>query len=113
MIGQEFKGSFTPNNLRLMYHLPEPQTIYNKQFDEKFFKENKDLVECTNNWSNNEERLKKDKNSMYMTGSLSSPFWLAVAMLYGLFGKPYRTKFLSEWLTLVDATVNATIMNWT
>lgn len=37
------------------------------------------MAECTKNWSNNEERLKKDKN---------------------------------EWLPLVDAAVNATIMNW-
>ena len=27
---QEVMGYFSPDNLRLMYHLPEPQVIYNK-----------------------------------------------------------------------------------
>lgn len=44
---QEVMGSFTPQNLRHMYHLPEPQASYNKQFIENFTKENEDLVECT------------------------------------------------------------------
>ena len=35
--GQGLIGSFTPQYLRLMYHLPEPQVTYNKQFMEKFF----------------------------------------------------------------------------
>ena len=34
--GQELIGSFTTEDLRLMYHLPEPQATYNKQFMEKF-----------------------------------------------------------------------------
>lgn len=44
---QEVMGSFTPDNLQLMYHLPEPQVIYNKQFAEKFSKENEDPADCT------------------------------------------------------------------
>lgn len=70
------------------------------------------MVECTKNWSNNEERIKKDKNGMYATDSLSSPFCYAAAILCRLFGKPDINKFSSEWLPLVDAVVNATIMNW-
>ena len=108
MVSQEFIGSFTPDNLRLMYHLPEPQAIYNRKFVEKFAKENEDLAECMKNWSNNEERLKKDKNRMYTTGSLSSPFCFATTMLCRLFGKPDNTKFSSEWLPLI----NAIVRNW-
>ena len=33
-------------------------------------------------------------------------------MLCRLFGKPNIDKFSSEWLPLLDAAVNATIMNW-
>jgi len=33
--GQDLIGSFTAQDLRLMYHLPEPQATYNKQFVEK------------------------------------------------------------------------------
>lgn len=51
--GQEVIGSFTPDNLRLMYHLPKPQVTYNKQFVEKLVKENEDLTNCTKNWSYN------------------------------------------------------------
>ena len=112
MASQKVMGSFTPNNLRHMYHFPEPQAIYNKQFVEKFAKENEDLEKFTRHWSNNEERLKKDKNGMYSIGSLSSPYCFSAAMLCRLFGKPNINKFSSEWLPLLYAVVNATIMNW-
>jgi len=36
----------------------------------------------------------------------------AVAMLCRMFGKLDNTKFSPEWLSLIDATVNLTIMNW-
>lgn len=49
---------------------------------------------------------------MYATSSLSSPFCYVIAMLCRLFGKPNINKFSSYWLPLVDAVVNATIMNW-
>ena len=89
---QEVMGSFNPNNLKHMYHLPEPQVSYNKQFVEKFAKENEDLEECTNHWSNNEERLKKDKTGMYTTSSLCSPYCFSASILCRLFGKPNTNK---------------------
>lgn len=45
--GQGLIGSFDAQDLKLMYHLPEPQETYNKQFMEKFVKENTDLAETT------------------------------------------------------------------
>jgi len=33
---KDFMGSFSPNNLRLLYLILEPQAFYNKQFLEKF-----------------------------------------------------------------------------
>jgi len=95
-----------------MYHLPEPQETYNKQFVEKFAKENEDLVECTKNWSARKEPLKKDKHGMYRTDSLSSPYCFAATMLCRLFKRPDINKFLSEWLPLLDAATNTTIMDW-
>ena len=44
---QEVMGSFSPDNLQLMYNLPEPQAFYNKQFLEKFAKENEDPTDVT------------------------------------------------------------------
>jgi len=58
---QEVMGSFTLENLRLMYHLPEPQAIYNKKFVEKFTKEIEDLAECRKNWSTMRKYSKKIK----------------------------------------------------
>ena len=78
----------------------------------KFTKENEDLAKCTKSWSAKEEPLKKDKNGMYNTGSLSSPYGFFVAMLCRLFGKPDINKFSSKWLPLLDAATNATIMDW-
>ena len=57
--GQGLIGSFTSQYLRLMYHLPEPQVTYNKQFMEKFAKENEELVETIKDWSRRDEPLKK------------------------------------------------------
>lgn len=49
---------------------------------------------------------------MYATGSLASPYCFSTAMLCRLFGKPDINKFSLEWLPLLDATTNATIMDW-
>jgi len=45
--GQGLNGSFVAHDLKLMYHLPEPQTTYNKKSMEKFVKENQNLAETT------------------------------------------------------------------
>jgi len=109
---QELIGSFTPQDLRHMYHLPEQWASYNKQFVEKFSKKNEDLVECTKSWLAKEEPLKKDKHGMYSTGSLSSLYCFAIAMLCRLFGRLDINKFSSKWLSLLDVATNATIMDW-
>ena len=49
---------------------------------------------------------------MYSTMSICAPHSFAVAMLCRLFGKPENNKFSSEWLPLIDAVVNATIIDW-
>ena len=110
--GQGLIGSFAAQDLKLMYHLPEPQTTYNAQFVKKFVAENPNLSETTKDWSRKEEPLKKDKNGMYNTGSLTAPYCFAVTMLCRLFGMPYINKFSSEWLPLIDAATHADIMDW-
>lgn len=49
---------------------------------------------------------------MYSTTSISPPRSFAIAMLCRMFDKPDRNNFSPEWLPLIDAVVNATIMNW-
>ena len=79
---------------------------------EKFAKENENLAECTKDWSGRDEPLKMDKHGMYSTGSLTSPYLFAAAMLCRLFGKPEINKFSSEWLPLLNSAVNDTIVDW-
>lgn len=95
-----------------MYHLPELQATYNTQFIEKFVANNPNLSETTKDWSRKDEPLKKDKHGMYSTGSLTSPYCFVVAMLCRLFGMLDINKFSSEWLPLLDAATNATIVDW-
>jgi len=76
-----------------MYHLPKPKASYNKQFVEKFAKENEDLAKCTKHWSNNEETSKKDKNGMYATGSLSSPYFFPLQCCVDYLGDQTSTIF--------------------
>jgi len=49
---------------------------------------------------------------MYNTGSLTSPYCFAAAMLCRIFGMADINKFSSEWLPLLDAATNATIVDW-
>ena len=49
---------------------------------------------------------------MYSITSISPPRSFATTMMCRLIGRPDSTKFYMEWLPLIDATVNATIMNW-
>lgn len=48
---------------------------------------------------------------MYFTESISLPHRLVTSTLCRMFNKPVSTKFSLEWLPLIDAVVNATIMN--
>ena len=105
-------GSFVAQDLKLMYHLPEPQATYNAEFVEKFAAENPDLSDTTKEWSRRDEPLKKDKNGMYSTGSLTSPYCFAAAMLCRIFSKPDINKFSPEWLPLIDAATSSEIVDW-
>ena len=108
---QELIGSFTTEDVRLMYKLSEPQATYNKKFMEYFSREHANLLEYTQEWTKRDEPLKKNKQGMYSTGSLTSPYCFAAAMLCRLFGKPDINMILPEWLPLFNAAVNATIVD--
>ena len=109
---EELIGSFTIEDLRLMYKLPEPQATFNRQFMEEFAKEHSNLAECTKEWTKRSELLKKNRQGMYITGSLTSPYCVTAAMLCRLFGKPDINMILPEWLPLLNAAVNSTIADW-
>lgn len=49
---------------------------------------------------------------MYSIVPISPPRSFAAAILYRIFGKPDSTKFSPQWMPLIDAAVNKTIMIW-
>jgi len=79
---------------------------------EMFVKENNDPMDCTRAWSNNEEKIKKDKNGMYSTTSICPPYSFVAAMLCWLFGRPNNTKFSPDWFPLIEAIINPTVIYW-
>ena len=83
-----------------------------KQFLKKFAKENEDPTDVTRAWIENESKIKQDKMGMYSMTTISPPYSFEAAMLCGLFGKPDSTKFSQEWMSLIDAALNATLINW-
>jgi len=61
-------GSFQANDLRQMYHLPEPEKKYNKAFLEKFRNENETESEPIRNWRQNPAKH-KHKSSGKLTSA--------------------------------------------
>ena len=80
-----------------MYNLLEPHNLHNKQFLEKFAKDNEDLADVTRTWTENEGKIKKDKMGLYSIASISPPHIFAVTMLCRMFGKPDSTKFSPDY----------------
>lgn len=105
-------GSFTPDNLPQMYHLQEPQKLYEKYFLEHFAKENEDPIDVTQSWRLGSDKFKWEKYGMYPISSLSTPHNFVAVMIFRLFGKADSTKFSIEWVPLIVVVVNAIIMNW-
>ena len=64
---QELIGSFTTEDMRLMYKLPEPHAPYNKQFMEEFARKHANLSEWTQEWTKRDEPLKKIKHEWTVT----------------------------------------------
>ncbi|MCY6524888.1 hypothetical protein, partial [Actinobacillus pleuropneumoniae] len=71
-------GSFKPEHLRQMYHLPEPEKIYNKAFVEKFAAENEVQSEPIRDWRQNPAKHKHES-------SVSTPsiLWLLPIAMRG------------------------------
>ena len=49
---------------------------------------------------------------MYPITPMLVPHSYVAAMMCRLFGKAESTNFSMEWIPLINATVNSTIMNW-
>jgi len=63
-------------------------------------------------WRRRDNKFKQDKVGMYPISSLANPYNFAASMLSSLYGLPENSKFLINWVPLIEACVNSHIMNW-
>lgn len=105
-------GSFKPEHLREMYHLPEPERIYNKAFVENFAAENEVQSEPILDWRQNPAKHKHESSGKYSVDSLASPYCYAGIMMCRLWGLHDSANFDIEMVPLMEAAVNSFIMDW-
>jgi len=105
-------GSFRAEDMKKMYHIPDPQDIYDKTYMASFAKKNQNPLKLIQGWRVLDKKIKFDKSGMYSIASLAKPYNYASAMLCRLYGLPNNSKFSLEWILLIGAYVNSHIMNW-
>jgi len=108
----ELIWSFRTEDLKKMYHIPDPQDIYDSTFVANSAKKNPIPFNLSQGWRVLDNKFKYDKSSMYDIASLANPYNYAATMLCRLYGPPNNTKFSIEWIPLIDPCVNSHIMNW-
>ena len=105
-------GSFKAKDLKSMYHLPDLQKVYNKEFVKEFANSNKVQSEPIKNWRKNPENHKNESSGMYSVDSLLPPYCYAPAMMCRLFRNNNSTRFSIQMVPLILAAVNSEIMDW-
>lgn len=106
-------GSFQLDDLRKMYHVPEPKMKYKKTFVEKFVEEKETESAPINQWRQNAEKHKHESLGKYSVHSLCSPYFYAGAMMCRMWGLHDYAKFTIEMIPLMEAAVNSEMMDWT
>jgi len=108
----ELMGSFRVEDMKKMYHIPDPQDIHDKTYMAGLTKNNPDPFKLIQGWIVLDNKLKFEKSGMYAIDSLANPYNYAADMLCRLYGFPNNYKFSIEWIPLIDACFNSHIMNW-
>lgn len=83
-----FIGSFTKNDLRSIYHLPQPQQKYNNIFIKKFMKENQHQLDSIKNQRRDHNKHKREDKCMYSIASLVGPYYQIATMICRIYGYP-------------------------
>jgi len=104
--------SFQPNDLRKMYHLPEPEKQYNKAFLEAFAKENESELASIKQWRHFPEKHKHESSGKYSVDSLASAYRYTKAMMCRMWGIHDSAKFTIEMVPLMEASINGYVMDW-
>lgn len=107
-----FFGSFQPKSLRQMYHLPKPEKKYNKEYLEKFARENEIESPPIRDWRQNPAKDKHEFSGKYSVDSLSSPYCYGGIMMCRLWGLHDSTSFTIEMVPLMESSCNSEVMDW-
>jgi len=109
---RRISGSFQPESLRQMYHLPKPEKKYNKEYLEKFAKENEIESAPIRDWRQNPAKHKHESSGKYSVDSLCSPYCYARIMMCRLWGLHDSSNFTIEMVPLMESACNSEIMDW-
>lgn len=74
-------GLFIENSFQEMYHLPDPQWIYDKKYAEKFFKKHGDPTDSIKEQRSDPNKHKKEEYGKYYIDSLTYSFNQVVDIL--------------------------------
>lgn len=105
-------GSFQLDELRKMYHLPEPEEKYNKYFLKKFANKNETESTPIRQWRQNPPKHKHESSGKYFVDSLASPYCYVGAMMCRIWGLHDSSKFDIEMVPLMEATTSSYVMDW-
>lgn len=94
-------GSSIPQDLKKMYHIPNPHKVYGKSFLEQFASDNKVEPNPIRQWISYQNKHKHEKSGMYSLYSLTSPYCYVGTMMSRLFRYSNIVKFLFEWVLLL------------
>ena len=72
-----------------------------------------DLIKVIHEWKENEGKLKQDNSGTYPITQIPYPYCYAAGMLCRIFSKPDSIIFSRDWVPLIDAIINSSILNWT
>lgn len=95
-----------------MYHFSMPYNNYDNAFFQRFTKKHTDHMKTIKGWKYDQGKLKWKKLGMYPIEQLPSPYCYGNGMLCIFFPKQDTTRFSIDWVPLIDAIFNSSIMNW-
>lgn len=107
-----FIGYFSNENLRRMYHLPQPQCKYDKEYIEAFLKEHGHASEPIRGWRKDSNKQKIEEIGKYVVDSLVGPYSQIVAMMCRLHALPNVQKLPDQWVTLINGALEGFIFDW-
>ena len=95
-----------------MYHLPNPQKFYNKDFLKEFAAHNEVHYEPIREWRKASQRHKNNSSGLYSVDPLLPPYCYVAVMMCRLFWNDNSARFSIQMVPLIQSAVNSEIMDW-